>query len=185
MTYEESTEETTFSPEMESGLFQVVLDRASAAIDALGSAANLDQAFACLPSAAAAAFHLDRFADAKEFAERSISLAAHYQSDWNYGNALHIGHTVLGLLALRDNDIKSAIHHLHASGETPGSPQLGSFGPTMQLAKELLRSGQVAPVMEYLTQCRVFWKMGETWLSLWERVIHEGRVPNFFQHSYV
>ncbi len=185
MTYEEKIEEAPFPPEMEARLLQIVLDRAPADIEELRSALSNDDIFTQLPTAAAAAFHLGRFVDAKEFADRSIAMATQFQNTWNYGNALHRGHTVLGLLALRNNDVERAIHHLYASGETPGSPQLGSFGPTMHLAKELLRGGQVTPVIEYLTQCRVFWKMGDTWLSLWERLIREGRAPNFFRHSHV
>ncbi len=54
----------------------------------------------------------------------------------------------------------------------------------MQLAKALLREGQVAPVLAYLERCRMFWEMGGGWLDIWERKIQAGQVPNFFQHSY-
>jgi hypothetical protein len=65
-----------------------------------------------------------------------------------------------------------------------GSPQLNSFGPTMQLAKALLRAGETRAVLNYLAQCRVFWTAGKTWLDLWEAKIHEGQVPNFAMGLY-
>ena len=184
MNYEEKTEEAPFTLEMEAGLRQMVLDRAPGELAQLAEAVDDREAFVHLPSAAAAAFHLERFADAKQFAERALALAPAFKDNWNYGNAIHLGHTVLGLLALNAQDHSSAVSELYESGKTPGSPQLGSFGPTMQLARALLRLGHVEPVLAYLNQCRAFWNMGGTWLDLWERKIREGHVPNFFQHSH-
>ena len=137
-----------------------------------------------MPRAAAAAFHLERFTEAKVLAEKVFFLAPSFRENWNYGNPIHLGHTVLGLLALKQDDIKLAIEELEKSGDTPGSPQLNSFGPTMQLAKELLKKGQTEAALAYLKQCRKFWEMGTTWLDLWEQRIHAGHVPNFFQHCY-
>lgn len=185
MNYEEKTEEVPFTPEIEAGLLRIVLDRAPAELEELAAAVGDADAFTHLPTAAAAAFHLGRPADAKAFAERALELAPQFQKNWNYGNAVHLGHTVLGLLALQQQDHSSAIRELHAAGQTPGSPQLNSFGPTMHLAKELLKLGHVEPVLTYLEQCRAFWEMGGTWLALWERKVREGHVPNFFQHSHV
>jgi hypothetical protein len=184
MTYEEQTEEAPFTAEMEVTLRQIVLARAPAELAQLASAADDGESFVHLPSAAASAFHLEQWADAKQYAERSLALAPSFRKNWNYGNAIHLGHTVLGLLALNADDHSSAIIELLESGQTPGSPQLNSFGPTMQLAKALLRAGHVQPVLEYLSKCRIFWAMGGTWLDLWERKIREGHVPNFFQHSH-
>jgi tetratricopeptide (TPR) repeat protein len=185
MNYEESTEETQFTPETEATLRQIVLDRAPAELEQLAVAVGDNEAFVHLPSAAAAAFHLGQFSNAKQFAERALVLAPAFEKNWNYGNAIHLGHTVIGLLALNEQDYTAAINELHASGQTPGSPQLNSFGPTMHLAKELLKLGHVEPALAYLHQCRVFWEMGGTWLDLWERKIRAGLVPNFFQHSHV
>jgi tetratricopeptide (TPR) repeat protein len=184
MNYEEKTEEAPFTPEMEAGSRQIVLDRAPAELEQLAAAVDDDNAFTHLPSAAAAAFHLERFTEAKQFAERAFALAPAFKKNWNYGNAIHLGHTVLGLLALNAQDQSSAISELYESGQTPSSPQLNSFGPTMQLAKALLKLGHIEPVLAYLNQCHAFWEMGGTWLDLWERKIHEGHVPNFFQHSH-
>jgi tetratricopeptide (TPR) repeat protein len=184
MTYEESTEAVPFTPEMEASLRQIVLNRAPTELAQLAGAVGESEEFAHLPSAATAAFHLGKFAEAKEYADRALAMAPTFHDNWNYGNAIHLGQTVLGLLALNAQDHQAAVVALHESGRTPGSPQLNSFGPTMQLAKALLGAGQVEPVLAYLGQCRVFWKMGATWLDLWDRKIRQGQVPNFFQHCY-
>ncbi len=185
MTYEEDTEALPFTHEMEAGFRQIILDQAPDKLTQLSVAIGEYRKFTHLPTAAAAAFHLGQFADAKRFAEQALALASAYKEDWNVGNAIHLGHTVLGLLALNNGDHLFAIRSLKASGQTPGSPQLSSFGPTMHLAKALLKAGHVEAVLAYLNQCRAFWEMGGAWLDVWERKIREGRVPNFFQHSYV
>lgn len=184
MLYEEKSEALPFTPDMEATLRTIALDRAPARLALLATASDDAEAFVHLPSAAAAAFHLRQFADARQFAERALALAPSFTGDWNHGNAIHLGHAVLGLLALQAQDEPSAVMELHESGTTPGSPQLNSFSPTMHLAKALLRAGHVNPVLCYLDQCRPFWAMGASWLALWERKIREGKVPNFFQHSH-
>jgi hypothetical protein len=127
---------------------------------------------------------LERYPLAADLAAKSLEMAASFRGDWNYGNAIHAGHAVLGLLALRDGDTQRAVQELHKAGATPGSPQLDSFGPSMQLAKQLLRAGEAAAVLSYLEQCRAFWKMGDTWLTIWEEKIRAGDVPNFFMHLW-
>lgn len=185
LTYEEQTEEAPFSAEDEVAILQIYLKGATKKLEKLIAAEGDAEAFVHLPSAAAAFFHLGHFGEARTFAERSLALAPLFHDNWNYGNAIHISHTVLGLIALNEGDEIAAIAELIASGRTPGSPQLNSFGPTMQLAKALLRAGHVEPVLEYFEQCRVFWEMGGVWLNLWERMVRQGSVPNFFQHSHV
>ena len=184
MNYEATTEQAPFTAEQESALRQIVIDRAPSALQRLADAEDDAAAFRFLPSAAFAAFHLGRFGDAREFAERTLALAATHTKNWNYGNAIHIGHAVLGLLAVNAEDYSTAAQELHASGGTPGSPQLKTFGPTMQLAKALLQRGRTEPVLAYFIQCRAFWEMGETWLDLWEGMVREGRVPNFHSYGY-
>jgi hypothetical protein len=67
---------------------------------------------------------------------------------------------VLGLVALRQGSVANAKQYLLESGKTTGSPQLDSFGPDFTLAKELLQKGERETVLEYLSLCRKFWKMG-------------------------
>ena len=177
-------EETPFAPEIEAAIRQLALDRAPAELERIKPTLSDDEAFVHLPSAAAAAFHLDQLSKARELAERALVLAPSFRQDWNYGNAIHLGHTVLGLLALRNEDVTLAIEELRKSGDTPGSPQLNSFGPTMQLAKEMLKRGEKDEVLFYLQQCRKFWNRGNARLDLWEQKILSGQIPNFFQHCY-
>jgi hypothetical protein len=184
MSFEASTEEAPLTPEQEAAFRQVVLDRAPADLARLSDTLSDEKAFVYLPRAAVAAYHLERFSEAKALAEKALSLAPLFRTDWNYGNAIHFGHSVLGLLALREGDLNLAVDELWKSGETPGSPQLNTFGPTMQLAKELLQAGHTNPVLTYFKQCRSFWRMGSTWLDLWESKVVSGQVPNFFGRRY-
>jgi hypothetical protein len=98
---------------------------------------------------------------------------------WNYGNAIHDGHTVLGLVALRRDDITTARQELLEAGKTPGGPQLDSFGPNMTLASELLKKGESSVVLEYLESCRTFWKMGGKQLNSWSDAIRKNETPFF------
>ncbi len=66
-----------------------------------------------------------------------------------------------------------------ASAETPGSPQLNSFGPSMRLAKELLAVGEKDAVIEFLDRCRSFWKSGQDRLDSWTETLKGGGTPNF------
>lgn len=112
-------------------------------------------------------------------------------NSWNYGNVIHEANTVLGLVALRVNDIEKAKHYLIQSAKTPGSPQLNSFGPSFMLARELLQKSQKETVLEYLDLVSVFWanpnkalpsykKNAEekaNLLSKWKQEIKDGKIP--------
>lgn len=184
MGFETDSEDKPLTPEQEEQLRQLAVERATSALDALAAATSDDELFCVLPGATFAAFQLGRFALAEELAQSNLKLASFYQGTWNYGNAVHAAHSVLGLLALQRGETSAAVEELRLSGETPGSPQLDSFGPTMQLAKALLRHGEREPVLAYLEQCKTFWAMGTDWLSIWEDKIKSGAVPNFFMHSF-
>lgn len=116
---------------------------------------------------------------AAAFARELIKLAERYRTDWNYGNAVHKGHLILGRVALRRGDLDAARSELLLAGRTPGSPQLDSFGPNMTLAKELLEAGENGVVLEYFELCRRFWVMGAQRLAYWSAAINESRVPDF------
>ena len=69
-------------------------------------------------------------------------LASNTVTNWNYGNVIYEMHSLLGRIALGEGDMAAARRHLAESGQTPGSPQLDSFGPDFVLAGELLRKGE-------------------------------------------
>ncbi len=105
-------------------------------------------------------------------------LASHDQNNYN-GDMIHDGNMVLGLVAMREGNIAQAKTYLLESGRTSGSPVLGSFGPSMNLAKELLEKGEKDVVLEYFSLCKVFWKLHPETLDLWSAKVREGGMPDF------
>ena len=99
--------------------------------------------------------------------------------DWNGGNRIHYGNLILGRIALADGDLEEARARLIAAGQTPGSPQLNSFGPDMALAKALFERGERQTVLRYLELCLEFWEMGQDELRNWIALIEGGRTPDF------
>ena len=97
----------------------------------------------------------------------------------NFANLLHNTHVLLGRVALRDDNLELAKHHLLEAGKTPGSPVLNSYGPDMILARELLEKGEKETVLQYFELCRKFWKTGRERLDLWVKAVEEGKTPDF------
>lgn len=182
--FEQYAEREPLTAEQRSELLSQMLGAAPKALSELEQAKVPEQRFYALPRAAIAAYNLGRYDEARQYATESAATAERYADNWNYGNAIHDGHMVLGLLALNDGDSARAVEELRLAGETPGSPQLGSFGPSMQLAKALLINNNAAPVLAYFEQCRRFWKMGGAWLDVWEDMVRNDRIPNFTLHAY-
>ncbi len=129
-----------------------------------------------LQSMARTALAAGKTEEAKKYAQKMLTQQT---NDWNSGNNVHHGNTILGRIALADNDIDEAKRRLLAAGETKGSPQLGSFGPSMALAKELLEKGETKVVLEYFELCREFWGMGKEQLDRWSVVVKSGKIPSF------
>jgi len=132
-----------------------------------------------LSEAAMACVEKGRLDEAAARARELLLRAESQRADWNYGNAVHKGNIVLGRVALRRGDINAAKYHLLASGRTPGSPQLDSFGPNMTLAKELLERGERTAVVAYFNDCSRFWKMDWGKLKQWAVLAEKGIVPDF------
>jgi hypothetical protein len=113
------------------------------------------------------------------YAQELLRSAQQNDQDWNYGNAVHDGHMVLGLVAVRHGDIPAARQQLLDAGKSSGSPQLNSFGPNMALAKELIKKGERDTVLNYFTLCGAFWKMGKSRLDAWSETVRNGGMPEF------
>jgi TonB family protein len=111
---------------------------------------------------------------ASSYAIELLQLANDNKGDWNYGNAIYDGNVALGLVALRQGNVTEARRYLLESGKTPGSPQLGSFGPDLTLARELLDKGERDAVLEFLTLCKGFWKMGADRLDAMAAEVRKG-----------
>ena len=122
------------------------------------------------------AFESENTELAKKYATQMLKQST---NDWNTGNNVFSGNTILGRLALRAKDVEKAKQYLLAAGKTTGSPQLGSFGPSMRLAKELIEAGETECVLEFFDLCSAFWGMGKERLEQWARDVKQGSVPAF------
>ena len=94
------------------------------------------------------------------------------------GDALHYGHQMSGLIALREGKMEVAGAHLIRSVDS-FSPVTGSFGPRMRLADELLGKKQFKAVETYLTRCKEGWSFArEEGIDSWLTDIRAGRRPS-------
>ena len=114
-----------------------------------------------LPSLATAEFEAGKDDSAERAAARLLELAAAHPGLARHDNLVHAGHTVLGRVALVRGDRAGAIEQLLASARLSGSPALGSRGPELSLAQELLDAGERTAVSHYLELCRAFWTRDE------------------------
>lgn len=137
------------------------------------------EALGILMDIAAAALMCENYERATEAAERLLADATDHADTFQYGNAVHHAHIVLGKVAMARNDSASAAEHLRAAGETRGSPQLNSFGPDFELASQLLAIGQRDAVVCYIDGCKKFWESGASLLEKWALVIERGEAPDF------
>lgn len=128
----------------------------------------------------------------KSFAE--AALANNKDADsWNYGNIIFEAHSLLGRLAVIEADVEEAKKQLLASGRTPGSPQLNSYGPKFILARQLLEKGERDTVLEFFDLVARFWanpgvrtevnakSVAEEHLALleeWRKQVQAGEIPN-------
>jgi tetratricopeptide (TPR) repeat protein len=130
-----------------------------------------------LPQTAEAARLAGEDRKASDYATEMLRLAGELPRDWNYGNAIHDGHRILGHVALNQGDTETAKAHLLSAGATPGSPQLNSFGPELTLAQALLDRGERDTVAEYLQNCSRFWQGRSKALNNWIAQIRAGESP--------
>ena len=127
---------------------------------------------------AKAAFAANEFPRAAVYAQEALDASKHGVFWWT-GDAVHQGNIVLGGLALRAGDIEEAKRRLIAAGRTPGSSNLASGGPNMQLAKDLLDRGEAATVVQYLEECGTFWDGNRGKLAEWIVLVKAGLKPDF------
>ncbi len=134
--------------------------------------------YSALPRLSKTAWAAGDIDKARTYAEELLRDAEAHR-DWNYGNAIHDGNMVMGLVALQAGNSAQASNFLIQSGKTAGSPQLNSFGPNMTLANVLLQKGEKDVVLEYFSLCRTFWTMGSAKLDEWSATVRGGGVPSF------
>jgi len=136
-------------------------------------------------------------------ANELLAMASDFRADWNYGNAVHTGHLVLGRIAVDGGKIAEAKRQLLESvaeanmpygyeqppeqpweqrpkpGKWKASPQMDTFGPDMTLANELLKKGETETVLKYFELCAKFWTMENGNLAKWKKQIADGETPDF------
>jgi len=152
------------------------------AMQALTSATNDYVRFLKMNEACKMSFAVGRTEDARRLATDVLVLdekRSRGVPEEANGNVVHDANMILGRIAVEEGRIEEAKRHLIASGKTRGSPVLGSFGPNVSLAKDLLEKGEQQVVLEYFESCRKFWKMGDKQLNEWTKDIHDGRIPEF------
>jgi hypothetical protein len=139
---------------------------------------------------ARARFKAGHTAEAREAAIEWLSESTDTNA-WYHGNVVHDANVLLGRIALGEGSPAAAGEYLLQAGETPGSPQLNSFGPDLSLARELLESGSSEVVLNYLDRVEEFWGRrygGEGTdvtdesknagrLEKWRKEIVAGRIP--------
>ena len=121
-----------------------------------------------------AALAAGRHDEARTYGTSMLELSA---DQWTTGQSVHHGNLILGRVALIEDDVERAKRHLLAAGKTSGSPSLGSFGPNMRLALELLQRGEREVVLEYFDLCSKFWPRAR--LEEWADVVKAGGIPDF------
>ena len=92
-------------------------------------------------------------------------------------NRKHWGHTVLGVLAARRDDLSRAKQHLRDSAAVGSDYRLSAYGPSFLLARELCARGEWDAVTEYLLACQSFWNPEP--LRQWIDQIRQQQVPEF------
>jgi hypothetical protein len=128
---------------------------------------------------------LEQWSDAATRAAELLESAKACLGTWQYGNAIHHGHIVLGEVALAGHDLERADDELRAAGDMPGSPQLNTFGPELGLAGALARLGRRDAVIAYLESCKKFWKhprdtsKHRSEIDEWLAALHRGDLPDF------
>lgn len=150
-----------------------------AALERAASLSTPEQRFDGLAKLARAAVEVGDLALASKYASEALAGIPAAPRTWNTGNLIHHAHLVLGRVALRSGDLPAAKQHLLEAGKTPGSPQLDSFGPNMQLASELLEKGERQVVLDYFDLCEKFWVSGKPRLDAWRAQIASGAIPDF------
>ena len=132
-----------------------------------------------LPEAAQAAFEAAEYDKATTYSEEALGLAARAEYVDNGADAVHYGNIVLGRIALRHGDVASGSAYLLKAAAIKGNPHLDTFGPNMQLAKELLEKGERQSVLQYFDLCGKFWKDDDGKLKQWHSSVASGTNPDF------
>lgn len=94
------------------------------------------------------------------FANLNLQEAEKYKQDWNYGNAIYYSNLALSEMAYIEGDKVKARNYLIKASQTPGSPQLNSFGPFNSSFNKYLvylaQNGEKESLVQFAKNCRNF-----------------------------
>jgi beta-lactamase regulating signal transducer with metallopeptidase domain/ankyrin repeat protein/tetratricopeptide (TPR) repeat protein len=131
--------------------------------------------FYALESVTKAALNAGDTNKAGQYAREFLQKAPQFSKNWNYGNAIYTGNSILGQIALSQRDVISAKAYLQAAGDSPGSPTLDSFGPDLTLARQLLSKGGKVAVSMFLSKIAKFWTGHQNEIRDWQKAIQDGQ----------
>jgi tetratricopeptide (TPR) repeat protein len=149
------------------------------AIRELEEARTDQDRFDSLGAAAKSSFDRGKRGRAQAYASELLNLMPRFNGDSNYGNAVFDANLVLGRIAAHEGRLDEAKKYLLAAGQTPGSPELNSFGPNMSLARDLLLKGEREVALQYFDLCRKFWLVDDGKLDEWAKDVRAGKIPDF------
>lgn len=120
---------------------------------------------------------------AHDYANEYLALANTFPCNWNYGNAIHDANRYMGLINYKKGKLERAVMYLVEAGKTPGSMQLNTFGPELDLANLLLKKGKKEAVLSYLNNVNTFWKSNDNQVTQWMTKIEQGKTPALHRYS--
>jgi hypothetical protein len=125
-------------------------------------------------------FRNNNFKEAEELAYQFLELTK-VNETWNYEDAVHHSHLLLGRIALKKGNVELAEEFLLKAAETKGTAVLKTFGPNMMLAKELLVLKRKRAVLQYISLTKNFWFWIYSWrkTSIWKKQILRDEIPDF------
>ncbi|HUR04209.1 MAG TPA: hypothetical protein VM347_16810, partial [Nonomuraea sp.] len=88
----------------------------------------------------------------------------------------HWAQTVLGLLACRNDDVDRAVSHLRASADVRPEYRLSSYGPSLDLVREVCVRGRWDEGLKYLRAWEDAWDHPR--LREWITAVEERRLPD-------
>ncbi len=106
--------------------------------------------------------------------DRAASELVSAHSDHAYRK--HWAHTVLGLLACRDEDLDRAVAHLRASADVRPEYRLSSYGPSLDLVRQVCARGRWDEGLSYLRTWQDTWD--DPRLLEWIAAVDQRRLPD-------
>ena len=138
--------------------------------------------FSVLPMVCKSAIMVDNVEDEKKCANILLNISKDYSECWNYGDAIHDGNMILGMVALKEKNISDAKMYLLRSAKTLPSPQLKIIGPSLMLADALIEQNEFDTVIEYFIMIKDMWEKDDGQLDSWISTLEKGAHPYLKQH---